>query len=463
MDKKMLSEELERMSYLFGHKRGVVVSEQIFGKKKKKNTDYLSEARERPDWSGSNSGKVDFGYSVNGANDLSIAKNTIEDGFYMSGKKMPVKGPKEESIKYPVKTEPEPYGDVILNPISFTDANFPYPDNMISPQWDWSKAGSSKELYTKFIIDLTNFINKGGFDKIKKITIQGSADSAAPTLDVPKGFSGLDHSSWDGKQIYDGDTKNKSKMNYFLANGRANVMKKTIVDDILKSTGKDISSKIEILPGISYYGQEGKRGSKFRSVNIIPTHDKLDVPVGGSSGIVPGSEGEKGTEKTDNGITTFKFNFSPFLDEEVEGLKIIDPEKGDVKYVVTLETAKKLELRSKIPTMGVMPFEIGGTKDREFNAEISNNLDLKINQVNFGTFTKVTNPEQYNMMNVIYSTDIVNVIANTVSIPDIKYVPTDMWSVNKGLERKPIYTTYLQITGFQFYIHDGKSDESQTR
>ena len=43
---------------------------------------------------------------------------------------------------------------------------------------------------------------EGGLITLKKINIQGSADSARPTEDVPSGYDGLDHP--DG--IYGGET-----------------------------------------------------------------------------------------------------------------------------------------------------------------------------------------------------------------------------------------------------------------
>ena len=279
MNRKLLTEELNRMKYLFNHERGVVISEN---------------RKDKTNWGGGTKGKINLLPAPDIDGNSLIATNVGYNNvsYNMSyGSKLP------SLTEYEKKSE-----TFTFEGFNFTDTVFPYPDNMIGPKFE--DYPSAKQIYDTFIRELSIFINKGGFDKIRSIKIQGTADSAAPNTRIPRKpsqegqperYDSLDHNLVGDSQAYGGDS-NPETMNLYLANNRAKVLGQMIIGAISGRTGKDITSKIVYEPGINYYGQEDKRGQQYRGVSVKPDYEPLtikipdpeegDTETGGTSGYI---------------------------------------------------------------------------------------------------------------------------------------------------------------------------------
>ena len=183
-------------------------------------------------------------------------------------------------------------------------------DNQIHPDFDHHT--KAKEEFDEIVERLEDYINAGGVENLTNMTIQGSADSAKPTL------SGHDH----GSNPYDGIT-NSSKRNQWLSDKRAQNYASLIIKEIKENTGKDIT--IDVLPGNNYYGQSGKRGLKWRSIEF-----KSNAPT--YTPTAPDPVINKNTEKTETPPTTKMSNATITISglnkkEEVEGF-IYSDDKG---------------------------------------------------------------------------------------------------------------------------------------
>tara|TARA_R110000822_G_scaffold188266_1_gene327418 strand:+ start:494 stop:1864 length:1371 start_codon:yes stop_codon:yes gene_type:complete len=207
------------------------------------------------------------------------------------------------------------------------DGSLPFADNMVTPAWD--KFPNAKKKFDDLINKIVKFINVGGFDYIKSITIQGSADSARPTEDYPEGYPGLDHP--DG--IYGGITGDKER-NQYLADTRAKQYALAIIDEVNEKTKKDISSKFIYKKGLNYFGSEGKeRGPEFRSITL--NIDATDIP------------GKKGVEGEYQDFESFRE--SQNIEGTIELLPL--PEiKGLSDYIPVI---RKKEGKLWIPNGGV--------------------------------------------------------------------------------------------------------------
>ena len=86
---------------------------------------------------------------------------------------------------------------------------------MVTP--NFQKYPEAKALFETIVTSFVNYIKSGGGPKLTNVTIKGSADSARPTLDVPSGYSQLDHPD---SEPYNGETDPK-KMNQYSADKRA--------------------------------------------------------------------------------------------------------------------------------------------------------------------------------------------------------------------------------------------------
>jgi hypothetical protein len=136
-----------------------------------------------------------------------------------------------------------------------------YKDNMVMPNL---KDATVKEQFDDIVNEFVNYIDNGGFDKLTNVTIQGQADSANPTWDIPSGESSLDHSYGGILKKLNYSSSELDKMNLYLARERAKNYKNKLIEAIKEKTGKEI--KIKELDPISYRGQEGKRGGQWRSI-----------------------------------------------------------------------------------------------------------------------------------------------------------------------------------------------------
>ena len=149
-------------------------------------------------------------------------------------------------------------------------SSLPYADNMVMPYFD--KFPDAQEQFRNIVETFKEYINAGGGDKLTNVTIKGSADSGTPTLQVPSGYSKLDHPS---AKPYNGKTDPK-EMNQYLANTRANQYARALINDIKEKTGFDL--KINVLEGDNFYGQgDGKRGEEFRKITLEPNAEQHSV------------------------------------------------------------------------------------------------------------------------------------------------------------------------------------------
>jgi hypothetical protein len=155
-----------------------------------------------------------------------------------------------------------------LDEFNIPGDSLPFADNMVTPSFD--KFANAKVEFDRIVTAFVNYINAGGFDKLNNITIQGSADSANPTLSVPSGYTELDHNP-----PYDGLT-DLSQMNLFLAKKRAENYAAKLIEEIKTRTGKTLNIKSQT--PISYLGKgDSYRGPQFRSIKLTPNAPKLTV------------------------------------------------------------------------------------------------------------------------------------------------------------------------------------------
>lgn len=318
MEKKLLTEELYNMKYLFGYQRGVVVSEQ-----KSKKVKY--------DWKEGTNGNLDLSTNNPSIGDpfgINLAINVkYDEGVYnitsmTSAVRLTDLGSSKPGTP-PGKT-PEP----IFTQLKLKDSLFPYPDNMVKPKFD--KYPDAKSAYDEFIKKIVDFLSVANTSKLPTFTIQGTADAARPTLDIPSGYSSLDHSD---TPPYAGET-DPSKMNQYLADNRGIELGKIIIQDVLDKTGQDITNKIKYKTGVNYYGQQGKRGSEFRMVTVKPSSTEVNVDLGSEISKTPGTKGTQGSKQASPEI---KYNLNiggvevpaKILKDGTTGILLSDSENFD--------------------------------------------------------------------------------------------------------------------------------------
>jgi hypothetical protein len=168
-------------------------------------------------------------------------------------------------------------------------------DNQINP--DFTTHSHAKEEFNKIVEDLVKYIGAGGIGNLNNMTIQGSADSAKP------GLSGHDH----GNNPYDGIT-DSSKRNQWLADKRAENYSNLIIKTVKEETGEDIT--IKILPGNNYYGQEGKRGLKWRSIEFKSNAEPYTPPTTGNPISEPTSDTPPDDDKKEIDLPTTQVTLS---------------------------------------------------------------------------------------------------------------------------------------------------------
>lgn len=369
--KKIIIEELERMLYLTSHKRGVVISEQkIILKEKKGSND--------GDWDGKSEGVLNFSgkyKSVTGT--PLLAKNVPFGGQNTDlliqgsvGKNLP-------TVVTIVTTEREPNTDKQLGPVKFEfkDSTYPYLDNMIGPTWKMNP--KAKQLFDYSMKILIDNIKKRGEKAVQKIKFQGSADKSTPGLKAPIGFQ-LDHDLAGCNKPYCGETSDKFKMNQFLADKRAEVMKINVIKQVLKETKIDLSNKVEVLKGINYYGGT-EQGVKSVSIEIVPD--------GGDEG--GGSTPDEIRTKTEvifspPKLKSGKLNLSNQGGGEVDFYESLNPKSYSF---IALEQSVGDELVKS----GVLPNVAKYVKDQLIvPASIDDNNSITIDGKNWGTIESKT-------------------------------------------------------------------------
>ena len=118
----------------------------------------------------------------------------------------------------PVTTNPQSSPTVITPSVDFKGSDFPYPDNIITP--NWTVAQTAKVLFDGFITNLVAYFKLDvtqAKNNFKSIAIEGAADIAPATTAIPSGYTQLDHNYGGAKPSND-----------FLAENRALKMKEEI-------------------------------------------------------------------------------------------------------------------------------------------------------------------------------------------------------------------------------------------
>lgn len=329
-----------------------VIQEQgrgdLTGVRGRKNNDSYGP----PSWRGRKKGQVDFdAISNNDINVSIIATNVGRDKYTLRYKN------DLNLVGQPIV--PEGGENITIEETEIKGTGLPYPDNMVKPYFE--NYPDAKNSFEKIVDQFVKYINFGGAKNLKNVTIQGSADSASPTLKAPSGFSKLDHPH---SQPYNGE-KDPFKMNQYLADNRASEYAKVLINEVKKATGFDL--KIKVLPGENYYGQEGKRGEEFRKIVIKPNATPISDNQTSRSGNVQGRSGEKTAQP-------YKLNYTVGGETKaINGYKLIN-EKGEVYYGVTGEVYDSLNPKP--------PF-FDGKMDSTFNGE-----NLVISGMNMGKFNE---------------------------------------------------------------------------
>jgi hypothetical protein len=181
-----------------------------------------------------------------------------------------------------VTTPPQGTPPVITPSVDFKGTDFPYPDNIITP--NWTVAQSAKTLFDGFITNLVDYFKldltkaKANF---KSITIEGAADVAPATNAVPAGYTKLDHN-------YGGATPN----NKFLAENRALKMKDEIINALTANGGLTadvvtfISSKIT-----TTFKTDLPRGGRYVKITTDAVAYDIETPGTVTPGTTtPGTE-----------------------------------------------------------------------------------------------------------------------------------------------------------------------------
>jgi hypothetical protein len=389
MERKILSEELGRMSYLFAYKRGVVISEQnlvgVSNNPEKSGVDIRTNS---PNWNGGSSGNLSFtNFSTDNRGIIVNASNVgYQENLYVLsvssgiGKNLPYNITKKD----PISDTPE------LTRFEFVGESFPYADNMITPEVNKNvKAESLLYLIRDTII---KNINEGGIDSIKNIKLKGFADSARPTLDVPRGYKGLDHSKVGCDKPYCGE-RDDSKRNLFLAEQRAkrmstflkNLVKQKINVDI--PDDKFIFDEPESAFDPNKTDKNIREGKKSVYVEVIPSEPKLGSGVSGEETkvitVVP---------KPKQGVINYKGY----------ELNVLENIKSNTGYsVITVEDndiVRKLISNGDIPDLSVTGKINGKTLVK---GEITGN-EVKIDGLSWGNLTDY---EEGSYANMRYITD----------------------------------------------------------
>ena len=321
MERKVLS-EIYRIREMMGF-----VNEQTPGDLvgQRKSKPYKRTKKDLPySWKNRDSGTLNF--SV--LDGKPLANYVGEEGFVVREYVYNSQVKKDSTEKIT-----EPSEEMTLEKFTLQGGDLPYADNMVKPYFD--KYPEALDKFKQIVKLFTEYIKMGGGNKLTNVTIQGSADSATPTLKVPQGYSSLDHPD---PKPYNGETDPK-KMNQYLADNRANEYAKVLIKKIKEDTGFDL--KINVLPGINYYGQPNRRGEEFRTIVLNPNAEVLVVNR-------PLPSDDEATKKSEVGalpknqsvkVELFKEGRREFID----GYLVYD-KRGNEGTFITYELAKSLNI-----------------------------------------------------------------------------------------------------------------------
>ena len=241
------------------------------------------------DWRGKDSGPfTKLGLAGEGKRIIGIGEKSGREGAYgMSFGSAAKRGTKwsvitPPSSTPPVVTQPQAAPPTITPSVDFKGTDFPYPDNIITP--NWTVAQAAKTLFDGFITNLVDYFKLDPVqakNNFKSIAIEGAADVANATLDVPTGYTKLDHNYGGAKPS-----------NEFLAENRAIKMKEEIVK-ALTATGKLTPDLITFITGkITTTFKTGlPRGGRYVKITTDATPYDVKTPAATTAGTTtPGTE-----------------------------------------------------------------------------------------------------------------------------------------------------------------------------
>ncbi len=365
----LINEELYRMKYLFGYQRGVVISEQ--------DDPFEDQALQQYNWKGKKKGLMDL-TNPQGMYAFNVGYEGGKYTLTSASEAIRVTSKGEEKT---TTTPPEIVKEPVLSELNLVGSAFPYPDNMVKPKFD--SFPEAKKVYDQFIQSILDFLKSADLTKMGKFTIQGTADSARPTLDIPKGYSKLDHPG----ELYDGK-KDPNEMNQYLADTRASELGKIIVQDVLDKTGVDISKNIVYEKGINYYGQQGKRGFEYKNVTVTPSQKTVSVsqPDKIVSTVPSVSSGSTSTEGP-KVVETF-FNLSPWGGSLVPMKRL---KNGDYAITTKYILDNKLFVKGGGGLLNL--WDVSGLNEiGEVKGEIKDG-ELLVNGLSFGTLMSTDTQE----------------------------------------------------------------------
>jgi len=269
--------------------------------------------------------------------------------------------PTQEPGTKPTPPEPD-VEEITLPEVNLAGASMPYPDNMVKPYFD--RYPQAKNDFSKIVDKFKEYIKAGGIENLNNITIQGTADSGTPNRTAPSGFSKIDHD-------YGGST-NAKEMNLYLAEYRAYWYAEALKEAVKEKTGQDI--KINVLDGISYLGQDNKRGEEWRTITLTPNAPPIKPKPEITTTTTGGTDGTEG-RVIDNREIYKKVKFEVYYEGrpyKVDGIRWITKEDN----IVFL-----------IKNDGPIASELPNGFDIKDTAEISPDLEFKVGGTSYGRFS----------------------------------------------------------------------------
>jgi len=231
--------------------------------------EYMTTSIDAADWKKGNNGtmilnsEMPAAYGVGKNNGYLWASTAAE--FWVE----PPSGP-EVVPYYSGDTEP---GDTV-DDFDIGRSTNTYPPNIVKPKLE----GDAKTEFDIIVNEFVQYIKNGGFEKLTNVTIQGTADASNPTWNAPTGYDFIDHTYGGMRRPTKKEPQTKQEleeMNIYLARYRAINYANKLIEEIKKQTGKTIT--IKQLEPISYLGESGKKGAKWRTINLRANAPTLEI------------------------------------------------------------------------------------------------------------------------------------------------------------------------------------------
>ena len=280
------------------------------------------------DWKGSLAGKFSITGDGEGKSIIGIfRKKGNSDAFVLRLGSAASKGLSWSNVTPPdstppVNKKPQFIPPTITPSLDFEGTNFPYPDNIITPNWTGAK--EAKANFDVFIVGVVGYFKLDPVqakNNFKSIAIEGAADIANATLDIPTGYTKLDHN-------YGGAKPN----NEFLAENRAIKMKEEINKAL---TGKLTPELVTFITGkITTTFKTGlPRGKRYVKITTVSTSYNVTTPGATTPGTntpgtdIPGKVGASG--KTSNTYSVLNDEWVQYFFGDASKFKI---DSSAIKY-----------------------------------------------------------------------------------------------------------------------------------